>query len=605
MRRRMRALLAAPLAAVLLATGCGIPDSTDVQRVGPGPSTGASTSDDVAPIRNGRAASSDPRTFVNYYLEAAAGDLNGAMDRVKEFLSPTAAASFRPPAEIRVIHLVDTLVNPGSDVVTLRAQTIGVLGRNGTINPPADFAENEYKLTVATTSGQDGLFVTKAPPYLLLTDDALNQFYERRKIYFWNLEHTGLVPDVRYLPRDLPSEQVPNEVIKWLIEGPSDRLDGAVEALPEGTLLDGNVPAPSNETLQINLSGQAVQPPDDPGALERLRRQLMWSLRPNLPRTLSLKIGTQDSVEFAGTNYLTSNAAYALAATPERFLLYNGQIRRMSDSAKSTEAVPVLRPEANRSVRAAAMAAAGSRRFAALVVNAAGKQELRLGAAAAEERVSLAKVRLPAGTTGQPVWAITSADPHVPAVGLITVGGRLYSFSTDSAAVTEVAGAGSLRSISTVAVAPDGRRLALVAGGRLWVAVLSTNGAGVQMLQPVQVLTAGLRQVSAVDWSSEAWLTVAGARSDRNRVAIFEMTVDGSEVRSRLDDIGTESVSYLTAYPVSPVSGSDSSDTVAYVANGDAFDVLSGPVRIGVAELAVPVPNPPPGAEPTAPFFLR
>jgi hypothetical protein len=24
-----------------------------------------------------------------------------------------------------------------------------------------------------------------------------------------------------------------------------------------------------------------------------------------------------------------------------------------------------------------------------------------------------------------------------------------------------------------------------------------------------------------------------------------------------------------------------------------------------VAELAVPVPNPPPGAEPTAPFFLR
>jgi hypothetical protein len=378
-----------------------------------------------------------------------------------------------------------------------------------------------------------------------------------------------------------------------------------VEALPDGTQLDGNVPAPSNNTLQINLSGQAVQPPDDPAALDRLRRQLMWSLRPNLPRTLSLKIGTQENTEYGGTDYLTSNVAYSLAATPERFLIYNGQIRRMTGPANATEAVPVLRPEANRLIRAAALAGAGSRRFAALVVSAGGKQELRLGATAAEERVNLAKVRLPAGVTGQPVWAITSADPHVPAVGLITVGGRLYSFSTDSTTVTEVGGTGDLRSISTVAVAPDGRRLALVAAGRLWTAALSTSGDGVQMLPPVQVLTAGLRQVSAVDWSSETWLTVAGARSDRNRVAIFEMTVDGSEVRSRLDDIGTENVSYLAAYPVSPISGSDSSDTVAYVAQGDAFDVLSGPVRIGVAELAVPVPNPPPNAEPTAPFFLR
>jgi hypothetical protein len=603
-KRRLRMLLAAPLAAVLLAAGCGIPDSTDVQRVGPGPSNGASTSDDIAPIRNGREASTDPRTFVNYYLQAAAGDPNGAMERVKKFLSPTAAAGFKAPADLRVIHVVDTLVNPGSDEVTLRAQTVGVLGSSGMIDPTSDFAETEYKLTVSTTSGQDGLFVTKAPPVLLLTDDALNQFYERRKIYFWNLEHTGLVPDVRYLPRDLPSEQVPNQVINWLIDGPSPQLGGAVESLPDGTLLDGNVPAPSDDKLQINLSGQAVQPPDDPAALDRLRRQLMWSLRPNLPRTLVLKVGSQDGNEYGGTDYLTSNAAYALAATPERFLIYNGQIRRMSRTPDATQAVPVLRPEANRFVRAAALSGAGPRRFAALVVAAGGKQELRVGATAADEQVNLTRVRLPAGATGQPVWAITSTDPHVPAVGLITVGGRLYSFSTDSPAVTEVSG-GLNGGISTVAVAPDGRRLALVSAGRLYTAVLSTSGDGVQLLQPEQVLTAGLRRVSAVDWSSETWLTVAGNRSDRNRVAIFEMTVDGSQVRSRLDDIGTESVSYLTAYPVSPISNSDSSDTVAYEANGDAFDVLSGPVRIGVAELAVPVPNPPSGVEPTAPFFLR
>lgn len=606
MNRRLRVLPAAALAAVLFAGGCGIPDSTEVQRVGPGPSTGTSTSDDVAPTRNGREASSDPRTFVNYYLEAAAGDPNGAMERVKQFLSPTAAAGFRAPGEITVIHPVDTLVNPGSDEVTLRAQTVGVLRRDGTISPPADFAETEYKLTVSTTSGQPGLFVTKAPPLLLLTDDALNQFYERRKLYFWNQEDTGLVPDLRYLPRDLPSEQVPNEIVKWLIDGPSPRLQGAVKELPEGTLLDGNVPAASNDKLQINLSGQAVQPADDPAARDRLRRQLMWSLRPNLPRTLVLKVGSQEGTEYSSTDYLTSNAAYALAAPPERFLIYNGQIRRMARSPNATEAVPVLRPEDNRNVRAAALASAGPRRFIALV-NATGKPALRVGATAADERISVAAVRLPKGVTGPPVWAVTSADPHVPAVGLITVGGRLYSFSSDETTVTRVDGAGDLSgNITTVAVAPDGRRLALVVAGQLWTAVLSTSGPGVQLLQPQQVLTPGLRRVSAVDWSSETWLTVAGDRTDRSRVAIFEMAADGTQARPRLDDIGTEGVSYLAAYPVSPVSGTDSSsDTVTYVANGDAFDVLSGPVRIGVGELAAPVPNAPSGVSPTAPFFLR
>ena len=601
MRRRVRLLLAAPLAAALLAGGCGIPDSTEVQRVGPGPSTGASTGENVPPTRSDRLASTDRAVFVRNYLEAAAGDPSGALERVQRFLAPAAAREFKPAGEVRVIHLVgNPLVNPGSVDVQVRARTIGVLTSNGILNPVA--AENDYAFTVSEAAGQAGLFVTKAPQALLITDDALNKFYDRRKLYFWNNERTALVPDVRYLPRDLPSEQEPNEIIKWLINGPSPLLDGAVERLPEDTKLDGNVPAPSDDKLQINLSGQAV-PPDDPAALDRLRRQLMWSLRSGQWRILELKVGSQDAIEHGNTDYFTSNAASTLPTTPERFLIYNGQIRRMSGTPNATEAVPILRQADNRFVRAAALAGAGSRRFAALVVTVAGKHELRVGAAAADAKAGLAKVPLPAGATGQPVWAITSADPRVPAVGLITVGGRLYSFSTDSPALLEVDGASD--GISAVAVAPDGRRLALVSRDRLSIAALSTSGDGVRMLPPRQVPTAPLRRVTAVDWSSETWLTVAGARADTNRVAIIEVTLDGTDVSERLADIGAESVSYLTAYPVSPISGTDSSDTIAYVAKGDAFDVLSGPVRIMVTDLAGPVPNPPSGVKPTAPFFLR
>lgn len=604
MRRRLRLLLAVPLAAALLAGGCGIPESTKAQRVGPGPSTGASTGENVPPTRHDRQATLDPAVFVRYYLEAAAGDPKGAIDRVKQFLGPQAAGLFHAAPEVRVIHLVDTpLVNPGSDQVKVKAMTVGVLNSNGILNPAADAAPEDYPFTVSDAVGAAGLVVAKAPQALLITDDALTTYYERRKIYFWNRERTALVPDVRYLPKDLPSEQEPSVIINWLIAGPSPLLEDAVDTLPEGTLLDGNVPAPSDEKLLINLSGQAVQPPDDPAGVDQLRRQLMWSLRSSEWSTLELKVGSQDAIEYGDTDYYTSNAAYALATTPERFLIYNSQIRRMSRWPNATEALPVLRPEDNRNVRAAALAGAGGLRFAAMVVTAAGKQELRVGAAPAEEKGSLTRVPLPKGATGQPVWAITSADPGDPAVGLITVGGRLYSFSTESKVLSEVDGASA--GISAVAVAPDGRRLALVSGGRLAIAALSTSGDGVRLLTPRQVLTAPLRQVSAVDWSGETGLAVAGTRADKNRMAIIEMTIDGTSVVERLGDIGTEGVSYLAAYPVSPVSGTDSSNTIAYVANDEAFDVLSGPVRIGVAELADPVPNPPSGVKPTAPFFLR
>jgi hypothetical protein len=601
-RRWVRLLLAAPLAAALLAGGCGIPDSTKVERVGPGPSTGTSTGENVAPVRNDRLASTDRAVFVRNYLEAAAGDPGGALERVQRFLAPAAAREFKVVApEVRVIHLVgNPLVNPGSVDVQVRARTIGVLTSNGILNPAA--AENDYAFTVSEAAGQAGLFVTKAPQALLITDDALNKFYDRRKLYFWNNEQTALVPDVRYLPRDLPSEQEPNEIIKWLINGPSPLLDGAVKRLPEDTKLDGNVPAPSDDKLQINLSGQAL-PPDDPAAPDRLRRQLMWSLRSSQWRTLELKVGSQDAVEYGDVDYFTSNAAFTLPASPERFLIYNGQIRRMSGSPNATEAVPVLRQEDNRSVRAAALAGAGNRRFAALVVNAPGRQELRVGVSVTGDKGKLTTIRLPAGATGQPVWAITSAEPNEPAIGLITVGGKLYSFRSDGSSFDEINEAGG--GISAMAVAPDGRRIALVSGGRLAIAALSTSGDGVRMLPARQVLTAPLRRVSAVDWSSETWLTVAGARSDTNRVAIIEVTLDGTDVSERLADIGADSVSYLTAYPVSPIIGTDSSDTIAYVAKGDAFDVLSGPVRITVADLADPVPNPPSGVKPTAPFFLR
>ncbi|BCJ52093.1 hypothetical protein Asp14428_35680 [Actinoplanes sp. NBRC 14428] len=606
-RRGLHLLFAVVLSGSLLLSGCGIPDNTEVVKVGPGPSPGFASGDDGAPPRHERESTTDTAEFVQYYLEAAAGDPDGALERVRRFLAPAVAATFKAPSDIRVVHLADTpLVNPGSDKVTLKVKTLGVLGNNGSLDSEADTGIQTYELTVSTLSGREGLYITKAPPVLLLSDSAFTTYFERRTIYFWNRDHSALVPDVRYLSADMPSEQEPQQIIKWLIDGPSRWLADAVERLPQGTALLGNVPAVDNDKLQINLSAQAVQPADDPTALDWLRRQLMWSLKRNLSRVLELKIGNDEPNDYDGNDYLTSNPSYRLAESPERFLIYNSQIRRMSRTPAATEPIPVIRPDANHKVKAAALAQSSTnRRYAALVTTEGNRQVLRVGGAAMGQQTDLRRVALPGGSTGQPVWAITSDDPQTGANGLIVVGGKLYGFSADGAPVRPVTWTGPSGRISAVAVAPDGQRVALVVGDKLYVAVITADGDGPRLGAPEPVQVPALRSVSAVDWATETSVLVAGTRADRDRVAIIDTTIDGTDSTEPQPDIGVETVTYLAAYPVSPVSGKSTADVVQYMANGASFDVLSGPVRIGVGDLAEPMTNPPAGVVPTAPFFLR
>jgi hypothetical protein len=605
-----RGLLATALAGAMLLAGCGIPENTEVSKVSDGPRTGASFGQEDSPDKFTREeAGDDTALLVKFYLQAAAAsDPDTSLKQVQSFLSPSfAATTLKAPTDVKVIHLIGTpLVNPGSDEVKVTALTVGVLSHNGVLEASEDKGVQTYSMTVSSITGKDGLFVTKAPPVLLLTDEGLEDYYHQHTIYFWNRDHTALVPDVRYLSADVPSEQVPQEIVKWMIEGPASWLAGAAEPLPDGTALIGNVPAVTNNKLQINLSGGSAQQPDAQAALDRLRRQLMWSLRQFLPRVLELKVGNGPQTDYESNDYYTSNASYRLAAAPERFVIYNEQIRRVSQSAASTDPIPVIRPENNRKVRAAALARSFSDRgYAALVTSDAGKQALQVGSAPRGEQAKLHPVPLPGGSTGQPVWAITSDDAQTGAIGLITVGGRLYSFSPDDTTLKRVNWPGPSGLISAVSVAPDGRRLALVVNGELYVAAMTADGSGPALSTPRRVEIYRLTDVTAADWGTESSLIVAGTRSDGDRVAIIETELDGARSSEVLADIGNEHVSYLAAYPVNPITQKSLPDVMEYMANGATFDIQTQPFRINVTDLADPVTNPPPGIIPISPFFLR
>ena len=56
--------------------------------------------------------------------------------------------------------------------------------------------------------------LAKAPPVALLLDvEALQTYYTERTIYFWNNDGTALVPDLRYLPKEVPRAGVPTKLL--------------------------------------------------------------------------------------------------------------------------------------------------------------------------------------------------------------------------------------------------------------------------------------------------------------------------------------------------------------------------------------------------------
>lgn len=120
--------------------------------------------------------------------------------------------------------------------VTLRVQQIGLLRADGTLMPPVA-TETEYRFELRAAAQEDkpdtGWYVADPPPnVLLLSDQALRQYYQTHIVYFWNTGRTQLVPDQRYLPLAVPDERRVTEVVKWLTAGPSEWLGPGTSRCP-------------------------------------------------------------------------------------------------------------------------------------------------------------------------------------------------------------------------------------------------------------------------------------------------------------------------------------------------------------------------------------
>ncbi|GFJ84692.1 LpqB family beta-propeller domain-containing protein [Phytohabitans houttuyneae] len=153
--------------------------------------------------------------------------------------------------------------------------------------------------------------------------------------------------------------------------------------------------------------------------------------------------------------------------------------------------------------------------------------------------------------------------------------------------------------ITDVSAAADGRRIAVVAKGRVYTLTLIRDEDKVAV-ETARLVPTTVRDVSAVDWSEETKLVVAGTGLD-DKPAVWEVSIDGAVEKSQFSDTGGK-LQHLVAYPDDPVSASVSS-TVMYSRDGAAFDLAGDKPGIEASDVM--------GAEGevdlsrvTAPFFL-
>jgi hypothetical protein len=591
---RRVAVLAWLTATALAVAGCGVPTSSGVELVGPGPQGGSTLRSGGSPPPLADAAAT-PREQVDNFLQAAAGTPDTAADRVREYIRSTEQDTWNPDEGIRVIRLrQDPFVNDDVDnggwlVQIDNAQLVGELHPNGYLDAPTSNEPVDFEFRVVTEGGPDGevgdqplrLRIADPPPYLLLQDTALanDDYYYPNPIYFWDSDFEVLVPDLRWLPLAGESvEQRPWTVVRWLLAGPAPSLP-RMEGLPAGTQHNG-LPVWDENRLVVNFNAIAVE--GGRQSIDDFATQLAWSL-------LQLREGAELELRIDDRPQQVRPRPQPESADPVRFVVLDGVIHQYRSGADPPAQPPALSEQINSGVHAAALTSRGE--VAALVRQRPdGQQELSVtrslaGAEPAEEPAGLVAEEL-----GQPVWLSGGAA----AVGLVVADGELHRFhATGGAAAVPLAGLAG--PITAVAVAPERRRLAMIAGGRLYLAQLRNDGESVTVQAP-RALPTTVQELAGVAFSHESQLVIAGVKDFR--VGLYQLTADGA-VEEPLHDLGNAAVTALVAHPIR-----DPADLPAlmYEANGQAYAFGGVPTLIRPQDLA----DPPEAAEslPRAPSFL-
>lgn len=550
MARRTRPLLLALILLLGLA-GCGVSTSSP-RDIGDGLSVGAGVRSDIVVSAPNPDSAISTVDLVSSYLEAAVGGGDQAIKQVKEFLTNKARSGWIDPPSPRNPTVIRVLGEPTArspvdfrTPVDVRYEVIGVLNDQGRVEELSPPGERMMTLWVAPADDSNNsrrLYrideITNAPAALLLSDKALTRLYSIQPVYFWDAAQRNLIPDLRYLPLTQPAESRANMILQWLIDGPSAWLAGVAGAkrLPTGMQKRGRLILRDGRYI-VDFSAPTSETVEDVSA--RLYYQLRWSLRTTVvDPTVELRIDGKEQVIPGGDqDYLSYNLSTGLQRQT-----FDIKDQHVEPVPATNPPMPVLSTKDNTNVVYAAV----ERRsiYAAFVRREAdGRRMLAIVRDSGASTVVSDLKR--SADTGRPVWV-----PGQPAL-LVPSADRLYWVAADGhASDITPSGVGKVKSI---AIAPDGRRLAVVTATQVYVYSIAVDAKGAVLIlpNPRAVLAGQVTPVGAA-WDSEVWLYIAGTAN--GAPVMLQVTADGVVARIPPGTLGSVFPTDVVAYPKTPVN---------------------------------------------------
>jgi hypothetical protein len=435
--------------------------------------------------------------------------------------------------------------DPGLFHVVLHMTLVGTLAGDGSFTASTKTGDNEVFVDVKKQA--DGQWrIINPPKSLVITQSDFARYYRPVSVYFFSPGWDVLVPDPRYAVSE-PISGLPGRIMQFLLDGPSAALKGAVlNAIPADASLKTNVTELSDGVINVNLNAM----PDEQSSTKQLMiAQIVRSLQ---------NYGSSVAVESEGVELVPGHLKWGQTDLPMYAPLFGASATTLVAAHDKiynlSDGRPIAGPAGNGDYDVVTAAQSMDGQELATVTRTSTGEELRIGmfkgyGETVKDLTATTFTRPswePGDAAGDPSRAVwTVADGLVVRVVNTPQGGWTAS-PVDS---SDVPGP-----ITDLRLSRDGVRVAMVAGGRLFVGAVVVDQGSVSIKQ-VQQIQPTLTGVTKVDWLRQDQIVVATTNPNE---PVLSVSVDGEKVDPYNSANLTSAVTAIAASQTGPVLAVDS-----------------------------------------------
>ncbi|ONI85973.1 hypothetical protein ALI144C_12805 [Actinosynnema sp. ALI-1.44] len=466
-----------------------------------------------------------PITVVRRFVEAS-----GETAVAEAYLTEDARRLWRPDNQLTIIENEFSTVpqpqgkdgDPNRTTVEVKATSKGWLDSRKSFVAQTGAQTATVKLTK-----QEGQWrISEAPGNVLIPISVFNNHYRAVKLYFYDSASREVpVPDQRYLPG--APQPAASEIVGLLLQGPASALQGAVRsALPSSAVQRTNVTPSRDGATVVNLGQLGNVSTEEKRAIAI---QIVLSLQDVAATTVRLQVEglplVPDQPDWKVSDILPDSDRTTPKAQLTGMMVVGNRIKELRDGKQ------INNPAGDGSyhVESAAQSVDGSQLAVVERLNS-GDLQLRVGALTE----GLRQTNVTGKEMTRPTWQFAVASNEIGNEVWVVVDGTITrAVRTREGPWLSLPVNGSelerFGKITELRLSRDGVRVAVVAGGKLYVgSVGRTQGTTNVAITSPKPLLPSVTNVVSVDWLDPS--RVVAATNTPNGL-VWQVPVDGIEAQ--------------------------------------------------------------------------